>query len=455
MSKLKVFYDHSPLFFQNFMVQVSGSIKAKQRYGAIYAQHRAWLKEYDTWSIERQQDYQAVLLRQFLRFASRESPFYRDFYSELDITKIREVDDLPQLPLLEKDTLRREIEKVYTVSSRKSTQAHTGGTTGKSLVVRYTREDEMRRMAMLDHFKSRHGFENRKMKRATFSGKHIVPPSSTSRAFWRHNRAANQVLYSTFHLSEENLARYVDHLNEFRPHALDGYFTPLCDIASFIERNAIKLKFKPVAIFPTAETLTERGRDLLERVFETKVYDQYASSEGAPFVTQCFEGSMHLELSTGVFETLPGTNEILVTSFQTHGTPLIRYRIGDSMDLEDSTHPCACGLATPRVSKIYGRSDDYLLRSDGAKVNSVHVASLLKYMPSSMIQAQVRQENLGEITILLVVDSKEYATTNDQMLVEKFKQSFDPSTHIAIRHVEEIPREKSGKQRLIKNTISF
>jgi len=91
--------------------------------------------------------------------------------------------------------------------------------------------------------------------------------------------------------------------------------------------------------------LTKSGRELLERVFKCKVYDQYASSEGAPFVTECENQVLHMELASGVFEHFEdGSDEVLVTSFTTHGTPLIRYRIGDSMTFSEKVKTCKCRM---------------------------------------------------------------------------------------------------------------
>ena len=153
------------------------------------------------------------------------------------------------------------------------------------------------------------------------------------------------MIYSSFNLTEENMLHYVNSLNRFKPLALDGFFMSLTDIAGYIERHNIKLEFRPIAIFPTSETLTQSGRELLERVFGCKVYDQYASSEGAPFVTECPHQKLHIELASGVFENVSyNSDEVLVTSFTTHGTPLIRYDIGDSMSFESMTTMCSCGI---------------------------------------------------------------------------------------------------------------
>ncbi|MCY1690886.1 hypothetical protein OVA29_09590 [Exiguobacterium sp. SL14] len=79
---------------------------------------------------------------------------------------------------------------------------------------------------------------------------------------------------------------------------------------------------------------------MIEDVFHGPVFDQYASSEGAPIVSECRFGQKHLHHEMGIIE-LDVDGEILVTSFDTHGTPLIRYRVGDRMTLSQRT--CSCG----------------------------------------------------------------------------------------------------------------
>lgn len=445
-------YDKSPTAVQNIMVTGQGAINYANRYGVTYWMHRRWLSEYDAWGLERRIEDQNAQLRQLVQHAANRSQFYSRYWAGIDSNSIISAQDLPILPALEKELLREHMQTVYTIPRGRAIEGHTGGTTGKSLIVRFTVSDFMRRMAVLDHFKARHGFRNGRMRRATFSGKHVVPPTSSDDVFWRYNATIRQMLYSTFHINEDNLARYVVSLNDFKPLALDGFFSSLCDVASYIERHDIKLSFRPKAIFPTSEAVTERGRKLLERVFRAPVRNQYSSSEGAPFAVECVEGAMHVVLSSGVFENVGTNDEVLVTSFSTHGTPLIRYRIGDSMAITSDVS-CNCGDPSPQIASIEGRSSDHLRRSDGARVNGGHVANLFKNMPNALIQAQVQQSELGKVRILLVTDPAVYRNTYDDLLIEEFRHTFDADTSLEIEHVSAIRREKSGKHRLIKNTI--
>lgn len=433
------------------MTSISGYQKNRSRYGSTYWEHRAWLAEFDTWPLEAKLNHQAAELRAFIAFAVENSAFYRDLYASVDLDEVRGVQDLPLLPVVDKEMLRSNIDTVMTIEKRGAVEGHTGGTTGKSLVVRNTPSDAMKRMALLDHFKHRVGFEHRTMRRATFNGKHIVPPRQRKKVFWRYNAACRQMIYSSFNITEENVRHYVDSLNKYKPHAIDGFFTSMCDVASYIERNNVELTFRPIAIFPTSETVTDSGRSLLERVFGCPVYNQYASSEGAPFVTECTAHALHVELSSGVFEPLEeGNDEVLVTSFTTHGTPLIRYRIGDAMTLgQDAT--CTCGVESPTVGRIEGRNSDFLYRADGAKINGGNVANLFKNMPNVVIRSQAIQREIGAVTLLLEVDSHNYRLEYDDLLRDEFRHVFGSGTRLDIQLVDSIPRSSSGKHRMIEN----
>lgn len=424
MSLLQSIYDHAPTPIQHAFATASGYQKNFNRYGRAYWEHRRWLTEFDTWSLSEKLDYQARELVKFIEHAVAGSEFYRELYSEIDLESIRKPSDLGALPFVDKQDLRANISRVFTVPRKGAIESHTGGTTGKLLVVRMTPQDSMMRMAMLDHFKSRVGFEHRKMRRATFMGKHIVPPDSTTRVFWRYNHACRQMLYSSFHLTEANMENYVQSLNKFKPAAIDGFFNSMLDVASYMERNGLRLEFTPRAIFPTWETVTESGRALIERVFRARIYDQYASSEGAPFVTECAHGRLHVEHASGIFEHVSTEDrEVAVTSFTTHGTPLIRYLIGDSMEFDEQTD-CRCGVESAIVRSIDGRKDDYLVRADGARITAVNIANLFKNLPNSLIRAQAVQETPGAITILLEVDRSRYEARHDEMLHQEFLHKF-------------------------------
>ena len=446
-------YAKFPIFIQNALVSLKGLLQHSSRYGKEYKEYLNYLYKFDQLNLERKSEIQNTELNAFITEVRQKSRFYQRLYSHLPEFSELKISDLQKLPWVDKEMLRNNMTDLVTITSRGNVEGHTGGTTGKSLVILRTKRDMQRRMAMLDHFKRRVGFEHLKMRRATFNGKHIVPPNQTEKVFWRYNMACKQMIYSSFHLSEANMRFYVASLNKFKPHSLDGFFTCMVDLASYIERNNIALTFTPVAIFPTSETLTLEGRRLLERVFKCKVYDQYASSEGAPFVTECKHQRLHVEMHSGVFEYFDESEEVLVTSFTSIGTPLVRYRIGDSMKFLPSNTRCECGNESLMVEYIVGRKLDFIYTSDGSKINAGNLSNIFKNVPNAIVRSQLLQSKIGEVEILIEADKVRYKPEYDDVIRNEFYSKFDKSTKLTIRHVSQIPRESSGKFRFIKNSV--
>ncbi|MGG3497073.1 phenylacetate--CoA ligase family protein [Peribacillus simplex] len=452
MMKYQGIYDNSPIFIQNFMATMYGYKIKKERFGEYYYEHLDFLNSFNNFSKKKQEEHQFEEVMKLIEYASKNSRFYRELYKEVNITEFKNINDLTKLPIVTKEMVRQNIEDIITIPKGKAIKSNTGGTTGKSLTVYYKKEDNQRRMATLDYFKAIHGFMNIKMKRATFNGKHIIPPNQKQKKFWRYNVAIKQMIYSSFYISDENIPYYIESLNKYKPESIDGFISSIYDIASYIERNNIKLKFIPKAIFPTSETVTQEHRDVIERVFNSKIRDQYASSEGAPFVWECESGKLHYDISTGIIENIENSNEILITSFTTYGTPLIRYKIGDSMTFENNNTSCDCGLKTPLIESIQGRVVDFLYSTKGAKIYLGNVSNIFKNIPNAIAKAQLIQSSLTNMVVRMVVD-KNFKEEHKSMLIDEIKHKFGNDMRIEIEIVEEIPREKSGKYKLIVNNV--
>lgn len=451
-SSLSKIYNKSPIWLQNILVSLYGYKLYSQRYGKYYKKYLDEFLNKDYSNIEKELNNQNKELQKLLKHAVNNSPFYKKFYKDIDIDSVKTYDDLKKLPILEKEILRKNVEQVYTINKNKGILGITGGTTGKSLVVVFTKEDFQKRMAYLDAFKARLGVKNG-MRRATFSGRQFVPLNQKKNVFWRYNMILKQKLYSTFDMSRKNLPFYIYDLNKFKPDTINGFVSALFELSKFIIDNDISLSFKPIAIFTTSETLLPFHRKLIEQAFSCPVYDQYASAEGAPFITECKFKNLHYNLDTGIiepYETEYGT-EMLVTSFTSYGTPLIRYRIGDKIEFSDET--CSCGSCHPVVAKIEGRKVDYLYSKERGKISLSHLADVIKGMPNCIIAMQFIQNAVDEIIIKLVVDEGKYNKEYKNMIVDEMHFRFGDSMKIKLKIVDEIPKEVSGKTKLIKNNL--
>ena len=445
-------YDSSPLIVQNIMASVYGFKSRKVHYGGVY---KNYMETLDTlYSLPRAQleKIQFDECIKLLNHAKIRSKYYATLYRGIDVSKFTSINDLKKLPIVTKEMLQQNINRVVTIPTKAAYMGNTGGTTGRPLTVYYRIEDCQKRSAVLDHFKKSHGFTNILMKRATFMGKHIVPFSKGKKIYWRYNAPLRQMLYSTFHITTENLPYYVSSLNSYKPVAIDGFFSSIYEVASYMHNNGIKPAFRPVAIFPTAETVIPEYKNIIEQVFNAPVRNQYASSEGAPFVWECPKGNLHYDITTGVIECMSGSNEIVVTSFTSYGTPLIRYAIGDSMDFDQPNKVCPCGCETPLIKFIEGRCGEYLFGSNGAKINLGNIANIFKYLPGVVSRSQVIQNSLTSLTVR-VVATEGFSVEHESLLISEIKHKFGSEMMVVIEKVNDIPREKSGKYRIVINNL--
>jgi phenylacetate-CoA ligase len=441
-------YQHLPIKLQNLMITGYGYLLKKQRYGRYYIKsyNKYFTKDYS--NLESEKSLQNDMLIDFVQYAYQNSPYYRKLYAGIDIDNFNGMSDLKALPILSKENLRENIESVYTIDSNKGIKAFTGGTTGKALEVVFTKADCKERNAYLDAFKAKLGINPFNTSKATFSGREFIKNTDeNTEVFWRYNKAYKQKLYSTFHLNKKTLPLYIRDLNEFQPDVINGFVSAIYEVAQFIKTQKIELSFVPKAIFTTSETLLPFHRELIQEVFRCRVYNQYASAEGAPFVTECKKGNLHYNLDTGVIE-LDENDSILVTSFTTHGTPLIRYAIGDEISFKDGD--CECGSAHPLVEEIKGRMVDHLLALNGTKVSLSHLADVIKGMPSSVKNVQFNQVSNSKVIVNLVTDDKIYKLSHDKLIIDSLKFRFGNSMNIELNKVADIKREKSGKFALIK-----
>lgn len=450
-------YKLLPNKLQNLFVFLYNKKAYQIRYGGDYNKYRKEKKQNRSWSLDELKKYQQERYAKLIEFAIEHSPYYKETLGK--IPNVTNIHNIRQLPIVNKETLRTNIQDIVAKTEEKLSKSKTGGTTGKSLEVQNFHRNNQERFAFLDDFRSRFGYELGK-KTAWFSGKSLLTDRDIkANRFWKTDFVHHVRYYSTFHMKEEYLQYYVEDLIKYAPEYFVGFPSTMFEIAKYGLRNNFDFPSNTIkAIFPTAETITEESRKTIETFFKTKLYNQYASSEGAPFIFECENGNLHLELQSGVFEVLDENDQptnsgrLVVTSFTNEGTPLIRYDIGDSITLEDETKTCTCGNNNPLVKEILGRIDDYVYSPENGKINLGNVSNTLKDT-KGIVRFQAVQNDLNEIEIITIVDHTIYNTTIEKKFIQNWKDRIGDSMKISIKYVEDIPVEKSGKFRIVKNNI--
>ncbi|WP_372409885.1 phenylacetate--CoA ligase family protein [Acinetobacter radioresistens] len=436
----------SPHFIQNLAVTLFNVYQYKIRHGGSYNSFREYYKKAENFSQEELEQEINIKKDNFFSYVVNNSEWYKEELGNLECAKI-----------LEKENVINHLDKIKTINESEGIVSLTGGTTGASMKVIYTKKDMQERFAILDHFRAQHGYELGK-KTAWFSGKNLVTQKDIAKGICSHYDFVNKIrFYSTFLINEKNFDVYWKSLNKFQPEFLVGFPSSVFEICQIAKARNLKYTGKAKVFFPTAETVLAEHRQIISEVLGCKLVDQYASSEGAPFILECTAGNLHIHPLTGIFEVVDEnlnpaqTGQILVTSFTTHGTPLIRYRIGDSITLADASKQCSCGSIFPLVESIQGRTNDYILSPTHGKVNLGNISNSTKDT-KGIVCFQLIQDSINHIEVRIVT-TRDFDKKQELNFISSLRERVGNEIELNISYVEAIEKERSGKFRIVKNLI--
>jgi len=456
MAKYKeLIYRKFPNLLQNALISLFDFIQYNKRHSGDYFEYKKYYETVRNLPVKELKTQQLKSLSNFLKFAKQNSPYYNEVLADIDVNHETIVDQYLRIPIQSKEDIRENLQKIHTIGKDQAVLSKTGGTTGKSMEVRFTYADMQNRFALLDFWRAGYGYKLGE-KVAWFSGKTLLTSKDINRnRYWKYDFLYKKRFYSTFHINEQTIKYYIDDLNYFKPLFAVGFPSSMYEIAKWGLKNNYFLSYKMKTLFPTAETIVETEKEVIERFFGGRVVNQYASSEGAPFILECNKGKLHLELLSGYFEVLDSNGnptkegELVFTSFTTHGTPLIRYAIKDSITLSDEI--CDCGNNNPVVKAIQGRINDFIYSRERGKINLGNVSNSVKYV-SGVIRFQIVQEREDCIDVY-VVKSEEYTQKDEKLFRDELVQRLGNKVEISFHYVEDIPKEPSGKYRIVKQSL--
>ena len=141
--------------------------------------------------------------------------------------------------------------------------------------------------------------------------------------------------------------------------------------------------------------------------------------------------------------------EVVVTELNNTGMPLLRYRLGDFASFADV--PCSCGRGLPVIENIAGRALDIIYNREGKMFHGMfflYVFQEVKRKNLGITAFQVVQNDLEHLVMKVVVNER-YGSETETLVRKLIQEAFGEYVHVAFDKVAEIPRERSGKMRLV------
>ena len=438
-------YQSSPVWMQNLLVSLYGLAEHQRRYKGDFSSWYQTLKEQAHNSAEEVDAREQQQLSRILEHALRTVPFYQN----LRLTSA----DLTKFPILERETIAESPEQFVsnTCDRSKLLTLYTGGSTGTPLKVYISKSIRQKNYAHWALFYEQMGFTIGE-KKATFVGRLVQNPNNQNPPFWRYNFIDKQLVFSSYHLTDENIPAYLEKLNAFSPRLLEGYPNTLFRLAEYITTHSAPIGFQPCGISVSSESFTPEQRKVMENAFNTRVYDQYGSAESVVFASECSHGTMHVAPEFGIVEVLDsegnisreGSGEFLVTTLLNDVMPLIRYKIGDLGTVTRTS--CPCGRHTYVITELSGKAGAVIV-SEGRKVPTAALAIAFEYV-EPIRRSQIIQNQPDKILVKLAVRDT-YNQKDEDFVLWELRKMLGTSIGIDFEYVDDIPPGKNGKYQMV------
>lgn len=325
------------------------------------------------------------------RKAYDESQFYRDLYTKHGISKdsIKSIDDIKKLPVITKDDIRLNAEKILIEAKWKAMKAYTSGTTGQSLYIYQDMASVWKEQAYLYHYRALCGF--------TY-GESLVSMRGhlDSRLFSMKLPVGNILYLSSYQIKSENALRYRNAILEHKPKAIEGYPSSIYNLCCILKEAGIKLDI-PLC-FTSSETLFDYQRRLFREVLGCETYDWYGCTEKTIALVETKNHDGYYELpGYSINEYMD--DGVVTTSLINDCFPLIRYKVNDLILPKTDYVPLS--VDSPKIERLEGRTESYVIAKDGTIVGRLNF--LFKDVENIKL-AQIVQKEPGQITINIVPD---------------------------------------------------
>jgi phenylacetate-CoA ligase len=430
------------------------------------------LEQSQWWSPEQLLRRQRHQLQRLLAHAREQTPFYRE--------RLRHVEDLSSTddwlaawrkipPLRRQDIQAADADESMIAQSvppghGELTEIHTSGSTGMPIRSVRTELWELiwSAFTVRDHLWHRRDLGGKLAAiRESAQGKASYPDGAVA-ASWGH---ASAMLLSTGPMVSLNVASTVEQQAEWLQRHDPDYLLTHPSIAHRLAEHcrtlAIRLP-RLKQVMTVAENLRPEVRAACRLAWQAPVTDIYSAREAGYIALQCPDHEHYHIQSEGVFvEVLderdgpcaPGqVGRLLVTPLHNLAMPLIRYDIGDQVQLGGA---CACGRGLPVISRIVGRTQNMVTMPSGERrwplLSSGDIEAMLAAAPA--IRQYQFAQRAAELIEARLVAARPLSRDEERALTAWVAAKFGYAFRVEFVYLDALPRTEAGKLEDFVNEI--
>jgi len=407
------------------------------------------------------------LLVRTVRHAYEHVPCYKKKFDEAGLKPehIRTVADLPKIPFTTKADFRDNYPfGMFAVPMEQIVRVHaSSGTTGKSTVVGYTRNDVATWAELMARTLGAGGTTKGDVVQNAY-GYGLFTGGLGA------HYGAEKIGASVVPISGGNSKRQVQIMQDFGSTVLcctPSYAVLLGETAREMGVDAGKLRLR--VAFLGAEPWTESMRREIEDALKIDALDIYGLSEviGPGVSYECMEkAGLHINEDHFIAEIIdpetgeqlpPGAKgELVFTTLTKEALPLLRYRTRDLTYLEPE--PCKCGRTFVRMHRLMGRTDDMLIVR-GVNVFPSQIESVLMEIeetePHYLIVVDREKGAMDtlevwvEVSPKLAADEVRYLEQTERKITSELQSALGISVKVKLVEPKTIARSEGKAKRVV------
>jgi phenylacetate-CoA ligase len=332
------------------------------------------------------------------------------------------------------------------------------GTTGKPVIIPYTRKDVNIWAEMFMRCYMLAGLTNQDRIQ-------ITPGYGLWTAGIGFQLGAERLGAMAIPTGPGNTEKQLEMLVDMKSTALASTSSYALLLAEEIEKRGLKDKIKLRVGVIGSERWSEKMRNRIETELGIESFDIYGLTEiyGPGIALDCsFHEGMHYWSDHLLFEIIDpitgeqlpeGTlGELVITTLTKEGAPLIRYRTRDLTRIIPGL--CKCGCPFPRIDRILGRSDDRI-KFKAVNIYPGQIEDLIHRVPGVSSEYQIlltRRDGRDSMIFRVEIENTEDPTKKEKTekaLGKAFKDFIGVTVDIVGVKIGELPRSMKKTKRVI------
>lgn len=399
-----------------------------------------------------------MIKRQLNRVMAVEDGMYAKKFAGIDIDAIKTPEDFARLPFTDKSDLRATYPLgPIAVPTSEVVRIHSSsGTTGTPVVIPYTQKD-------VDDWATQFARCYEYAGVTKEDRVQITPGYGLWTAGIGFQAGCEKLGAMAVPMGPGNTEKQIQMMIDFETTVLCATSSYALLLGEEIEKRGLRDKIKLKKGIIGSERWSDKMRQRIEDLLGIELYDIYGLTEiyGPGIGISCQESDamhvwsdfLYLELidpKTGELVPDGEPGEIVLTTLQKEGAPLIRFRTHDLSRVVCGECPCG-HTEHPRIGHIMGRSDD-MMKIHGVNVFPKQIEEVLELFPQLSSEYQIRLSHLeGRDTMRIYVETdgtQDFLALAGQIAAEvKSHVGFTPLVKVV--EIGLLPRSSKKSKRVI------